>query len=185
MPRPHVSRYFFLLSTGRGCFNFGHQCKDAGFRNSPPPSGDLRKRRIVVFMWTHENRGLRANDLMSFIAQRILCKGCGYSQIVLEFSCWREKWRIKQKIWIHNVWMHTFLKRRKIPVFKSVRMRVDAALVTRSVFSRKLSLLQRLLGLLMATEKKKKKRRYSFACFHRKRSGRGTRDTDTLVSRST
>lgn len=80
--------------------------------------------------------------------------------------------------------MHTFLKRRKIPVFKSVRMRVDAALVTRSVFSRKLSLLQRLLGLLMATEKKKK-RRYSFACFHRKRSERGTRDTDALVSRST
>lgn len=33
---------------------------------------------------------------------------------------------------------------------------MDAALVTRSVFSRKLSLLQRLLGLLMATEKKKK-----------------------------
>ena len=36
-------------------------------------------------------------------------------------------------------------------------MRVDVALVTRSVFSRKLSLLQRLLGLLIATEKKKKK----------------------------
>ena len=51
--------------------------------------------------------------------------------------------------------MHTFLKRRKIPVFKSARMRVDVALVTRSVFSRKLSLLQRLLGLLIATEKKK------------------------------
>ena len=34
-------------------------------------------------------------------------------------------------------------------------MRVDVALVTRSVFSRKLSLLQRLLGLLIATEKKK------------------------------
>ena len=32
---------------------------------------------------------------------------------------------------------------------------------------------------------RKKKKRCSFACFHRKRSGRGTRDTDALVSRST
>lgn len=42
-------------------------------------------------------------------------------------------------------------------------MRVDAALVTRSVFSRKLSLLQRLLGLLIETGKKKDPRN-NFIC---------------------
>ena len=159
MPRPHVSGYFlfvlFVCPQEEGVLISGTNAKTQVFENSPPPSGVLWKRRIVVFTRTHENRGLRANDLMSFIAQHILCKGCGYSYMVLEFSCWRQKWRIKQKIWIHNFWMHTFLKRRKIPVFKSARMRVDVALVTRSVFSRKLSLLQRLLGLLIATEKKK------------------------------
>ena len=51
--------------------------------------------------------------------------------------------------------MHTFLKGRKIHVFKSIWMCVDAALLTGSVFSRKLSLLHRLLGLLIETGKKK------------------------------
>ena len=133
MPRPHVSRYFlfvlFFCSQEEGVLISGTNAKTQVFENSPPPSGVLWKRRIVVFMWTHENRGLRANDLMSFTAQRTLCKGCGYGCILLEFSCWREKQRVKQTIWIHNVWMHTFLKGRKIYVFKSIWMRVDAALV--------------------------------------------------------
>ena len=51
--------------------------------------------------------------------------------------------------------MHTFLKGRKIHVFKSIWMCVDAALLTGSVFSRKLSLLHRLLGLFIETGKKK------------------------------
>ena len=34
---------FILLSTGRGCFNFGHQCKDAGFRKQSPAERSLMK----------------------------------------------------------------------------------------------------------------------------------------------
>ena len=55
--------------------------------------------------------------------------------------------------------MHTLLKGRKIHVFKSIWMCVDAALLTGSVFSRKLSLLHRLLGLLIETGKKTNKQK--------------------------
>jgi len=53
--------------------------------------------------------------------------------------------------------MHTFLRRRKKSRFHKYPDACGRGLgVTRSVFSRKLSLLQRLLGLLIETAKRKK-----------------------------
>lgn len=72
-------------------------------------------------------------------------------------------------------------------------MRVDAALVTRSVFSRKLSLLQRLLGLLIETGKKKDPRnnficrtlfRYSFLLRSPFRIGQCSKHQNSLWSDS-
>ena len=158
MPRPHVSRYFlfvlFFCSQEEGVLISGTNAKTQVFENSPPQSGVLWKRRIVVFMWTHENRGLRANDLMSFTAQRILCKGCGYGCIVLEFVL---KGKIKSKtnhLITQRVDAYIF-KRKKNLRFQKYLNACGRGLGSRSFFSRKLSLLHRLLGLLIETGKKK------------------------------
>ena len=91
-PRPHVSGYFwklrFFFSVLASCPHvngvFGHQKRR--FSKTVPSVEFFGKRRLIVFTRTDRN-GSCLITMMSYIIERMPCKGYHHISVVLAFSC--------------------------------------------------------------------------------------------------